>query len=68
MTNRPLPHQVEHGLPAREKWSSQQTVKAVLGSIECSLGPVTLAAPIKLPVHIFHQIIDEHRAGKKSRI
>lgn len=67
MTNRSLRGGVR-ALAVKEKWSSRLTVKAIVGDLECSLGHLTLTAPIRQRLHIFHEIIDEHRAGKKSRI
>lgn len=62
------PRYQQRVVPEQEKWVPAQRVKAILADIECNVGPVTLATPIKLPLHIFHEIIDAHRAGKKSRI
>jgi hypothetical protein len=50
------------------RWKRIRVTKAILGDIECGVGQVRVAAPIKLPPHLFQQIIEEHRAGKKSRI
>ena len=51
---------------AQLRWKRMKA--AVLGDLECDVGAVVLATPIKLPLHVFQQIIEEHRAGKKSRI
>ena len=61
------PHYQQRVVSEQEKWVPAQTVKAIVADTECNVGAVTLAAPIKLPLHIFHEIIDAHRAGKKSR-
>jgi hypothetical protein len=61
-------HRVGFGHKAKVKWESTKIVKAILGDVERGVGAVFVGTPIRLPVQIFQQIIDEHRAGKKSRI
>lgn len=68
MATTPQRYQLKRVVSEQEKWVPAQKVKAILADTECRVGPVTLATPIKLPLHLFHEIIDEHRAGKKSRI
>ncbi len=53
---------------AQLRWKRLKAAKAILGDIECGVGPMVIAAPTKLPHHVFQQIIEEHRAEKKSRI
>jgi hypothetical protein len=68
MTNRTAQYRVESEHTARVKWEPTKTIGAVLGNVEYGVGPVALGTPINLPLRVFQQIIDEHRAGKKSRI
>ena len=58
----------ESGHPPTVRGEPPKTVKALLGNIERGVGAVVLATPLKVPLRIFQQIVDEHRAGKKSRI
>jgi hypothetical protein len=68
MTIRTVQHRVGRARTVKRTCEFPRTVKAILGDLECDLGRLAVAPPINVSLHVFHRIIDEHRAGKKSRI